>query len=102
MRYLILLAALLFAPIANAAEIINLKDDEAVRSNEGTLVIEVEADKPFSLLIDSQVVQPYHTPTVPVTVFTLYNVDRGTHLLQVVSEDKVNQIFIHMLRAHAN
>lgn len=98
----ILLIGLLLALVANtasAAKISNLKDGDAIRSNEGTLVIEVEADQPFTLLIDSVIVKTIE-PEVPITKFTLYNVDRGTHLIQVVSVEKVDQLFVHMLRVH--
>lgn len=93
------------------ATIVSPADDEAIRSNEGTLNIHVSTSPAkknshkFQLYLDGKPLgQPQISPTIKAQ-----NIDRGTHQLEVhlIDDDggllaKTQVITVHLQRVHLN
>lgn len=95
---LLLIATQSFA----AAKFINLSDDQAVRTNNGDLNVLVDADEPYILYLDGEPVKLKSPPTKRFTGYMFRGVDRGTHTLEIITEDGGESITIHVhiLRVH--
>lgn len=101
MRFLLGLFLTVLAYNANALEFVNLKDDQAVRANNGVLRIEVQSDVGYGILMDGRLigVGPHGQPTVHM----VRDVDRGTHTLTLREGSEVRrEITIHVLRVNKN
>ncbi len=99
------------AVIEYVATIVSPTDDQAIRSNEGTINIQVsttpekENSQKLQLYLDGVALgQPQISPTI-----SAQNIDRGTHQLEVhlIDENdkllaKTQVVTVHLQRVHIN
>lgn len=96
---LLLTTLLVVSSWAQAFEFIGIADDEAIRANSGNLWFQVNAEVPYTLYHNDEVVI-HRDPGVNSHAFS--NLDRGTHTFEIVSANERKKITVHVLRVHRN
>lgn len=99
-KRLIFTALMLFSSTALASGFANLEDDQAIRANNGDVVVRVDTEGYHELLLDGEPVELNVVSYGDYVAYIISNVDRGTHKLTLVTDDGEETITVHVLRVH--